>query len=237
MECQFEEHTHDIGHNQSLLWALNVSSRSGQCTERTLPTIRKAYRTLQGGISLLHTTPTECLGYLYNRLNDDYRPLHSLCRFIIELTGPDLGIGKNPMLPFLVEMPHLYELFVAEWLGSHLPREISLKTQYRSPIGEKRHFTIDMLLVDTESGAPLAVIDTKYKADAELPESDIHQVVAYAEAVGCRDAFLVSPAIKVEDTVHLIGRKKIRRLSFPLGGDLDKAGDGFQANLLTALGH
>lgn len=235
VDCSFEEHTPDIGHNQALLWALHISTRSGQCTDRTMPTVRKAYRNLQGTVTRLPISPIDCLRYRYNRLNDDYRPLHALSRFLIELTGPDLATGADPMLPFLVEMPRLYELFVAEWLRSRLPEGISVKEQYRRPIGMKRHFTIDLLLVDSESGAPLAVLDTKYKTHADSPDADIFQVVAYAEAVGCRNAILVSPAPRARDAAHIIGRKKVQRISFPLEGDLDQSGETFLGDLLAAM--
>jgi 5-methylcytosine-specific restriction enzyme subunit McrC len=236
LDCRFEEHTPDVTHNQAILWALHISARSGQCSDRTMPTVGKAYRSLQGAVSRLPTSARDCLTYRYNRLNEDYRPLHALARFLIDLTGPDLGAGGDPMLPFLVEMPRLYELFVAEWLRYRLPDRISVKTQYRRPIGLERHFTIDLLLVDSESGSPLAVLDTKYKAQAGSPDADIFQVVTYAESVGCRNAILVSPAPRGGGPAHIIGRKKVHRISFPLEGNLDQAGETFLQDLLATLG-
>jgi 5-methylcytosine-specific restriction enzyme subunit McrC len=47
IRCHYEEHTPDIPENQILAWTLSRIARSGACTERVQPTIRRAYRALQ----------------------------------------------------------------------------------------------------------------------------------------------------------------------------------------------
>ena len=48
-----------------------------------------------------------CVGRTYNRLNADYEPMHALCRFFLENSGPAHARGDRSMLPFLVNMPRL----------------------------------------------------------------------------------------------------------------------------------
>ena len=56
---------------------------------------------------------------LYHRLNQDYQPMHGLCRFFLEHSGPTHQDGDSAMIPFVVHMPALFEKFVAfrEQLG------------------------------------------------------------------------------------------------------------------------
>src|SRR5919199_363136 len=116
LNCYYKEHTTDIEENQILAWTLFVIGRSGLCSERVLPTVRQAYHALQGLVTLQPSDPNDCSRRLYNRLNEDYQPLHALCRFFLENSGPSHERGDRTMLTFLVHMARLYELFVAEWL-------------------------------------------------------------------------------------------------------------------------
>ena len=121
IRCQYEDLAADIDENQILTWTLFKIARSGMCTERVLPTVRRAYRSLQGLTSLISHPPESCIKRFYNRLNCDYEPMHALCRFFLEQSGPTHMIGNKPVLPFLVNMSRLFELFVAEWLKKNLP--------------------------------------------------------------------------------------------------------------------
>ncbi len=233
LPCAFEEHTADLEENQILAWTLLRIARSGACTERVLPTVRRAYRVLQGSVSLEPFLPVICVGRLYNRLNDDYRPLHALCRFFLEHTGPTHERGDREMIPFLVPMWRLFELFVAEWLRAHLPPRYRLEVQENVHFGEGRElrFQIDMVLYDAEVGRPVAVLDTKYKNPVRPSERDVQQVVAYAESKGCREAVLVYPA---ETPLNVrVGRIRVRSLVFDLEGDLDAVGEILIAGLVN----
>jgi len=138
VHCVYETHTADVADNQILAWTLRHILHSGLCTERTLPMIRQAYRVLRGAITPTPSTAQECVGRLYQRLNFDYQPLHALCRFILEHSGPSHQMGARTVLPFLVNMPRLYELFVAEWLRQHLPPEMRLESQERVTFGTEQ---------------------------------------------------------------------------------------------------
>jgi 5-methylcytosine-specific restriction enzyme subunit McrC len=148
LECHYEEFTSDIEDNQILAWTLHRILLTGMCSENSLPIIRLAYRTAQGFSSLKPFAPKACLKRLYNRLNQDYAGMHALCRFFLENSGPKHEIGDRTMIPFLVDMNHLFELFVAEWLKAHLPPQFSLKSQEVVSVDQKGtiEFEIDLVL-------------------------------------------------------------------------------------------
>jgi 5-methylcytosine-specific restriction enzyme subunit McrC len=231
LTCHYHEHTADIADNQILAWTLWRIARSGVCTERVLPAVRRAYRSLQGLVTLTPHPPQACVNRLYHRLNHDYRPLHALSRFFLEQTGPTHQVGQQTMLPFLVNMAGLFERFVAEWLAAHLPPEFKLKIQEKVNISQSHslRFDIDLVLYPTGSDTPHFILDTKYKTAPV--HNDIYQVVAYAEAKGCRQAILIYPAPLAQPLDETIGNIRVRSLTFDLDQDLAQAGHTFLQTL------
>ncbi len=231
----YQEHTTDIEDNQILIWTLLCIARSGLCTERVLPTVRRAYRSLQGLVAVLPQHPSVCFGRVYHRLNEDYQPLHALCRFFLEHTGPRHETGDYTMLPFLLDMERLFELFVAQWLKAHLPEKLTLMAQERVSIGAQHgvHFGIDLVLYDAVTGEPVRVLDTKYKRPSMPETSDIAQVVTYAEIKGCREAVLIYPTAPRHAFDQQVGNIRVRCLTFSLDDDLEQAGSAL-LDVLTA---
>lgn len=231
--CNFEDHTYDNEDNQIIAWTLSRITQSGLCAERTLPTIRKAYRTMQGSVTLQSYSPYSCIRRLYNRLNSDYEPLHALCRLFLEHRGPHHEVGDRKMLPFLVDMTRLYELFVAEWLLQHLPQDIKLKVQERVDIGQggSISFNIDLVLYEASTGDALCVLDTKYKKPGSPSADDIEQIIAYAVAKQCNEAVLVYPVHLANPLHDRVGQINVRSLTFSLDSDLEKAGQLFLSDL------
>jgi 5-methylcytosine-specific restriction enzyme subunit McrC len=229
LPCAYQDHTADIADNQILAWTLLRIARSAACTERVLPTVRFAYRSLQGLAGSEPFRPEACIRRLYNRLNEDYAPMHALCRFFLEHTGPTLDRGEARMLPFLVNMGRLFELFVAEWLKAHLPPRFELAYQERVHIGQDQdlHFDIDMVLYERATHQPVAVLDTKYKADERPHASDLAEIVTYAEAKGCKLALLVYPIPLSPSLDVTVGGIRVRGLTFPLVADIEEGGRSF----------
>ncbi|MGO8684204.1 MAG: McrC family protein, partial [Thermoleophilia bacterium] len=159
LQCLYEEHTGDIVENQILAWTLHRIARSGRCGQRVMPAVRTAYRSLQSFVSPVPQPASACVGRLYNRLNDDYEPLHGLCRFFLEHSGPHLDTGDRAMLPFLIDMNRLFELFVAEWLRDHLPKTHGIKAQEHVEITSAGglEFVVDLVLYDAAENRPICV--------------------------------------------------------------------------------
>ncbi len=197
LHCSFQEQTTDVGENRLLAWTLHTIVRQNLCTGATLERVRAAWQMLRGVAALHPFRAADCLDQLYNRLNDDYRRLHALCRFFLEQTGPTHEPGDHEMLPFLVDMPRLYEEYVAEYLKEHLPEKYSLSVQQRVSLDGIGGISIviDMVLIDRVTGETVAVLDTKYK-DVVAPSSDdLQQIVAYAVARNCRRGVLIYPVM------------------------------------------
>jgi|GEM_PF-108905 len=240
LECHYEDFTSDIEDNQILAWTIHKILLTGMCTENSLPTIRLAYRTVQGFASLKPFGPKACMRRLYNRLNQDYTGMHALCRFFLENSGPKHEVGDHTMIPFLINASRLFELFVAEWLKAHLSPEFSLKSQEVITLDQKGtiELQIDLVLYDELNGTPLCVLDTKYKApDTKSKSDDVLQMVPYAVAKKCPLAILIYPA-QLTTPIDVLTREgdiRVKSLTFALDKDLDQAGDEFIRELCDLL--
>jgi len=86
---------------------------------------------------------------------------------------------------------------------------------------------------DSAKGNVVAVVDTKYKVPDSPSTDDVSQVLAYAEAKGCQEAFLVYPIALKKPLDTRIGKIRVRTLTFLLDGDLDTNGCSFVRDLLS----
>lgn len=236
LRCDFEDHTADVADNQILAWTLLSIARSGLCSHEVLGVVRKAFRELQGAVSLSPCVGQDCVGRLYHRLNSDYEPLHGLCRFFLDHCGPRHEVGERKMISFLIDMSDLFEKFVAEWMKDNLPLGWRVKLQEKFTISEAQDlsFRIDLVLYGP-SGERRCVLDTKYKATVKPSTDDICQVVAYALAKGCKHAILVYPQALNQPLDEMISDIRVRSVGFSLAGDLQEAGNSFLGHVLGTL--
>ena len=238
LDCQYQENTADIEENHIIAWTLFCIARSGLCHDEVSKLVRRSFRAMQG-IARLKACPSNlCEGRQYNRLNGDYQPIHALCRFFLEHSGPSHEQGYHDMLPFLIDMSRLFELFVAEWLRQHLPPNIILKDQATLSLGgeHKVDFRIDLLLIDREMGKPLCLLDTKYKTPTSPSSDDIQQVIAYAKALGCPEAVLVYPKDLAKPFDDMVGSDiHVWTTAFALTENLEANGVKFMEGLLSKV--
>jgi 5-methylcytosine-specific restriction enzyme subunit McrC len=237
LPCSFEENTADLADNRILAWSLYIVLLSGQCKDETEVVVRRAFLALRGQVSLSSFSPEQCLQRLYNRLNADYLQLHALCRFFLESSGPTHEQGERHALPFLIDMAHLFELFVAEWLKAHLPADLRLDIQDSIQPGEEHafRFVVDLSLVEPLTGRCLAVLDTKYKKDSAPSPDDVAQVVTYALAKEAKTVILVYPSPIEFPFRAEIGGISVRTMSFGIDSDLEAAGSDFLRQVLNAV--
>lgn len=109
LNCRYHENTSDNEDNQILAWTLFCIARTGICEDIVKRKVRKAYNGIQGFAKTKHFKASSCTGRIYQRLNADYKPMHALCKFFLDFTGPEHEIGGNAMLPFLIDMARLYD--------------------------------------------------------------------------------------------------------------------------------
>lgn len=236
--CQYEEQTADLEENRILMWTLHQVRRQSLSRDSVRRELDLARRALAGTIALKQTSASDCVGRLYDRLNSDYAPMHGLCRFILEQSGPGIAHGDRSFVPFELNMRSLFESFVAEWLRNNLPAGLAAKCKYNAHVDAnfEMRISVDILLVDEKTQEPIAVLDTKYKISDRAYESDIHQIAFYANEIGVRNALLVYPA-PAEQTLRINHGKNVRlgSLVFNIGMPLNDAGRAFLESLITAL--
>jgi 5-methylcytosine-specific restriction enzyme subunit McrC len=132
---------------------------------------------------------------------------------------------------FWLTWQRLYELFVAEWLQENPPQGFFFKKQHPVEIGQNRHFRIDLILCYVATGEARAVLDTKYKAPNRAADTDIHQMISYAKATRCAEAFLIYPTGLKEPLDITASDIRVRSLTFSLDGDLHQAGQSLLKDL------
>lgn len=237
LDCSYQEHTGDLEENRLLTWTLYAIGRSGICSDEVAPIVRQAYRVLQPFTTLEHFPSQACLRRQYNRLNSDYLPLHTLCWFFLANAGPHHELGDAAMVPFMFSMPDLFELFVARWLDLHADASLAFRPHIVYPIDRQAGLWFDCdLVLYGGAGQPLCVLDTKYKKPPKPDTSDIAQVVAYAEAAGCKHAVLLYPS-ELTTRIHgTVGGIEVHSMVFDLSGDLRVAGQRFLHDLGVVLG-
>ena len=236
--CRYEEHTADLKENQILYWTLNQVRRQAIVRDKVRSELDRARRVLAGTISLQGFLPKDCVQKFYHRLNYDYKPMHGLCRFILEQTGPGVHAGDRSFFPFEVNMPLLFQSFVAEWLRANAPQGITVRCKHRAQLDAnyEMKIEIDILLSEENSQKAIAVLDTKYKK-SELPaEDDIHQIAFYAGELHVDRAMFVYPS-SVARKFHMVHANKvtIESLVFDIGQAPEVAGSAFLESLKLTL--
>jgi 5-methylcytosine-specific restriction enzyme subunit McrC len=236
ISCSFDEQTEDLDDNRILLWTLRQVRRPALHQTKIKRELDLARRTLEGAVSHAEFSWRDCVSRFYHRLNDDYRVMHGLCRFILEQSGPDILEGDRTFVPFEVNMPRLFETFVGRWLQLHAPPDISVdyKRSFKLDAAGQLTMEVDIVLLDKGTRQPLVVLDTKYKAH-ELPSNaDIYQITYYARELDVNNAVLVYPAPPGKEfTMMHAGNVRVTSAAFDIGAPLDQAGTSFLAAILN----
>ena len=223
LPCQFQELTADVADNQILLAGLQASSYTTR-KPLTLSKLRQSWwLCLRSAVTPRDVSPRDCVGRTYHRLNSDYERLHWLCHFILSGTVPTHETGPAKLQAFIIQMPKLFERFVAAWLKQNLPSSLRCESQIHLALDQRLEFIADLVIRDDDD-KPVAVLDTKYKIDREPDPADIGQVVAYAQHLGCPQAILLYPTSDHRPVDIAVRDIRVRSLAYPLDGDLDVAG-------------
>jgi 5-methylcytosine-specific restriction enzyme subunit McrC len=236
--CRYQDHTADLEDNRILLWTLHQVRRQALRQENVRIELDRARRALVGTITLEQCSPGDCINRLYHRLNDDYAPMHGLCRFILEQAGPGIELGDRAFIPFELNMPQLFQSFVAEWLRANAPPGMTVRSQYHAHIDANLEMKIyiDVVICDEHSQSPIAVLDTKYKANEQPSEADIYQIAFYARELSVDRGMLVYPSALVSPFRMIHGKDiLLESLVFDIGVSPDVAGAAFLDALTARL--
>lgn len=222
LDCTFDEHTPDVHDNQVLRWTLHHVARAPTLQPETRRSVGRALYALGPDVTLRSITPVEALQTTYDRLRRDYRPMHLLCRFLLENTGPATRSGDRALTPLVVHMPTLFERLVATVLPAKLPAHLMVKAHERAQLSGTHgvRLNIDLVVRDRATRAVRLVLDTKYK-DVHVPGmNDFNQAVTYAVSLGAPVAALVYPTSAPPFRMQA-GGVAVHRIGFRLDEELE----------------
>ena len=237
--CAWVERSEDTPLTRLCHWVLHCLGRASWVSESTRALVRAADRTL-ASVTLTPVTVQDCDALLSARTTTAQdRKLIALCRWVLEGESFAPEQGTAPALGFVVAMERLFERAVTRWLVEHASREWTVQVQPCVPlpplvesVGDEPFapfFRPDLVLVERETRRTRCVIDAKYSGEAKPLAREVAQVVAYATALGCRDALLIYP--QTLPAHRRVGAVRMRNVMFPLDASWDACGD----ELLSAV--
>lgn len=195
VELTLDDFTVDIDENRMLAGALAVAKRFDG-----LPSAVRAVLDASS-IDLAGVQPTRLGSRLprisLDRRSERYAPALRIARWILEQAAWTQRSGPQQGRGFLVDMAAVFEGFVAAELASALQsRHLTLGSQesdWRLDAGGALMFRPDLVVRD--GSRIVTVADTKYKVLTgglrSVRNADAYQVLAYATAMGAKNAELI----------------------------------------------
>lgn len=194
MYCRFTEFTHDIPENQIIRQVVHMLS-----LRVAFPGLRLKLQHLDanlGDIPPTNLTVDDLDRMHYHRLNDDYQPIHRLCRLFLQLLSLEHQSGETELRAFFIDMNVLFEAYIAAALQRTRPQGGQALTQFKRHLDQANKVNIKPDLLLRMSGADCLIADTKYK-DVEskgTSNADLFQMTAYCLTQGVFDGLLIYPA-------------------------------------------
>jgi 5-methylcytosine-specific restriction enzyme subunit McrC len=156
---------------------------------------RAALRLAAAGYAEVPAGPVD-LAALDARPSDADRPLIDLCRLLVKGLRPTDAAGDATGPGFLLDLERVFERYVERGLRTAMGSlEVQREFVYHAPVpAGQPTLTGRPDFVFRRGGRVSAVLDAKWKAlDGPPPAADVHQALAYAAGLGCRDVRLVYP--------------------------------------------
>lgn len=189
--CRFFEQTIDIPDNRLIKTALCRLIHVGNWTPATTHDLISNFHHFDG-VSLDRTRLDAAQDY--NRLNDDYRPIHAMCRMFLASMSVSEKHGNFVFDGFLLNMNKLFECFVQQAFMTVLRRDVA-SAEVQLP----RRFSSNPAapnirpdVVVRHGSEVQCIADAKYKRNET--GADMYQVITYGTALNCPDTYLVYPA-------------------------------------------
>ena len=195
--CRYTEFTWDIAENQIIRQVVELIRHWV-----TKPDLRGEL--LRIDRLLYEITPTQHPAKMierfnYHRLNDDYEPIHKLCRLFLEGSTLSEDEGAFEFRTFLFNMNDLFERFVTAALRQRLPTGLDLVPQHVIHLDQRHRIRMRPDIVIRERGALVLLADCKYKrlGEEEFKHPDNYQMLAYCTAQGLERGLLIYPKHEV----------------------------------------
>jgi 5-methylcytosine-specific restriction enzyme subunit McrC len=196
--CRFTEFTWDIPENQIIRQIVDLVRHWA-----TKPDVRgellRVHRLL-GEVTPTQHSARVIDGFTYHRLNDDYEPIHKLCRLFLEGSTLSEDEGIFEFRTFLFNMNELFERFVTAALRQRLPHGLQLIPQQVIHLDDDHHMRMRPDILIRERGMSILVADCKYKrlGEEEFKHPDNYQMLAYCTALGLERGILIYPKHEVD---------------------------------------
>ncbi len=200
IHCRFFEQTVDVPDNRLVKAALHQLLQFGGWTSRTTHALIRNFHQFDS-VTLERLPSARSSVNHYHRLNDDYRPIHELCRMFMAQTSVSERVGTFGFRGFLLDMNRLFEDFIQKAFQTAMrPSRLGVHVQESRRLSS--HPVAPLLRPDItiRLGDEIVVVaDAKYKKDKDAPpNSDMYQVITYGTVLECRDVFLLYPATEVD---------------------------------------
>jgi 5-methylcytosine-specific restriction enzyme subunit McrC len=203
IHCRFFEQTVDVGDNRLIKSTLHHLLQVGGWTTRTTHNLVANFHQFDSVI--LERPAQHVWGQRhYHRLNNDYRPIHSLCRMFLAYSSISERVGVHEFKGFLLNMNMLFEEFIQQSFVN-VARHGTLRVAIQKPEPLSTNMLAPVVRPDVtirDRVKAVTIVDAKYKKDANGPGNpDIYQVIAYGTVLKCPRAYLLYPHTEL-DTQH-----------------------------------
>ncbi len=202
---EYDEFTVDIAENQLLLAAalrLLTVPRISEVARRRLQRLRCTLAdvsVLSRGAVLPRWQST--------RLNTRYHVALRLAQIVLAAESFEHRIGDLRVSGYMFDMWRIFEDFVTVSLGESLAaRGLRCEMQAALHLDDQRQVPMRPDLLCHVDGAPVAVVDAKYKAERPegFPNADLYQMLAYCTVLGLSDGHLVYAKGNEPVSVHRV---------------------------------
>lgn len=221
--CQFTEFTWDIPENRVIRQTVFAMSRLVRRAglQQRLAALDRAL----GEIDARPLPSSVFDTFHYHRLNDDYRPIHRLCRVLLEGASVSEHTGDLGFRAFLLDMNLLYEQFLTVALRDALGGGLELTSQWARHLDLDGRVTIRPDLAVLFGETALVIADAKYKLSSgpEQGHTDLYQMLAYCTAERVSRGVLIYPLWEGASTTTVRVRNspvEIERFAIDLGGSI-----------------
>lgn len=191
--CRYTEYSWDVPENRVVRQVVRLLAGLG-----LPPKLRHRLRTLDSVME--EVTPGQYVAgdlnrFVYNRLNDDYRPIHRLCRFFLEAMSPSDRSGPFNFQGFLLDMNRLFERFVTQVLKAQVPAPFTVHAQASTSLDLAGEVCLRPDLLIRHGHDTVLVGDCKYKRieTGEHRHHDLYQLLAYCTALDVSQGLLIYP--------------------------------------------
>ena len=211
LEIRHDEFTTDIPENQILRTACERMLTIPRVDAESQRMLRRLLRDFADVTPLSRGDPVPA--WPPTRLNARYHTALRLAELILQATSVDNKAGGVTVNGFLLNMPLLFEEFVTVALREALVAAYGgrVSGQDRSHFDEAGQVLLRPDIVWKIRGAPVAVIDAKYKSEnpAGYPNADLYQLLAYCTVLGLSHGHLVYAKGNEDPARHVVRRAGI----------------------------